>query len=221
MSFTPPSQRSVPESLQNFIWAVGVECSVLPHIKVDQFEWTQHDRFWKDDFRLIKDDFGSISTRYCLPWSLLEPKRGEFNWKWADERVDYITGELGLKLILDIMHFGTPQWLPQACGDPEFPEALEAVTTALVERYRDRIHMYCPFNEPLITALFSGDFGFWPPHTRRWKGYMPVLSRVVQGTIRATRAIRSAAPEASPPATDAFGADCHNHRGAGILRAKG
>ena len=37
---------------------------------------------------------------------------------------------------------------------------------------------------PLVLALFSGDFGFWPPHARKWKGYMPVLSRVVQATSR-------------------------------------
>ena len=207
MSITPPSQHAVPENLKNFIWAVGVECSLLPHIKVDQFEWTQHDKQWKDDFRLIREDFGAISTRYCLPWSMLEPQRGVFDWKWADERIEYITGTLGLKLMLDVMHFGTPQWLQQACGDPEFPEALEALSAKVAERYRERVQMFCPFNEPLITALFSGDFGFWPPHSRRWRGYMPVLSRVVQGTIRATRAIRSAAPEATVILCDS----CEHH----------
>ena len=29
--------------------------------------------------------------------------------------------------MLDVMHFGTPLWLKQAVGDPEFPEALEAI----------------------------------------------------------------------------------------------
>jgi beta-glucosidase len=95
------------------------------------------------------------------------------------------------------MHFGTPTWLKQAVGDPEFPEALEGFAQALVERYRDRVKMWCPFNEPLVSALFSGDFGFWPPHSRKWRGYMPVLTRIVQGLNRSMRAIRRAMPEAT------------------------
>ena len=35
--------------------------------------------------------------------------------------------------MLDVMHFGTPLWLKQAVGDPEFPEALERFTEALVD----------------------------------------------------------------------------------------
>jgi beta-glucosidase/6-phospho-beta-glucosidase/beta-galactosidase/glycosyltransferase involved in cell wall biosynthesis len=195
MSLSP--QRQLPESLNNFIWAVGVECSILPHIKVDQFEWTQHDKYWREDFRMIKNDLGVPSVRYCLPWPIIEPQKGKFDWKWADERIDYITSELGLNVILDVMHFGCPQWLTLAVGDPEFPEALENLAAKLVERYRDRITYWCPFNEPLVTALFSGDFGFWAPHSRRWRGYMPVLNRIVQGTARATRAIRQFSPEST------------------------
>src|SRR5512141_2276103 len=68
------------DSEADFIWSVGVECSVLPHIQVDQFEWTQHDRFWREDFRMIRETFGPVTVRYGLPWSMLEPRRGEFAW---------------------------------------------------------------------------------------------------------------------------------------------
>jgi hypothetical protein len=98
---------------------------------------------------------------------------------------------------MDVMHFGTPIWLKQAAGDPEFPEALERITTAMVERYRTQIHTWCPCNEPLVLALFSGDFGFWPPHSRKWKGYMPVLTRIVQAVSRSIRAIRRTDPQAT------------------------
>src|SRR5690606_23259812 len=77
----------------------------------------------------------------------------------------------------------------------------------LVERYRSVVRTWCPFNEPLVTSLFSGDFGFWPPHARRWRGYMPVLARVALATSRAIAAIRSAQPEATIllcDAADAF-----------------
>ena len=37
---------------KKFAWGAGIECSFIPHLNVDQFEWTQHNRFWRDDFKL-------------------------------------------------------------------------------------------------------------------------------------------------------------------------
>ncbi len=137
-----------------------------------------------------------------LPWHRIEPASGKFDWSMADERIDFLC-ELGLAPVLDVMHFGTPLWLKQAVGDPEFPEALERFSEAMVSRYRNRVSVWSPFNEPLVAALFSGDFGFWPPHARKWRGYMPVLSRIVQGVSRGIRAIRRVQPEATVLLCDA------------------
>ena len=178
-----------------FVWGVGIESSTLPHLGVDQFAWTQHDKFWRDDLKRVRETLGVRHLRYAVPWDQCEPKRGTFDWAVADERIGFCR-ELGIELLMDVMHFGTPAWLPQAVGDPEFPEALEAFTAEIVGRYRHQITTWCPVNEPLVTALFSGDFGFWPPHARKWRGYMPVLARVALGTSRAIRAIRRTAPEA-------------------------
>lgn len=191
---------------EDFLWGVGIESSTIPHLDVDQFQWTQHDRFWRDDLRLVAGELGLRHLRYALPWQALEPAPGCFDWSLADERIG-LCHELGIEPILDVMHFGTPRWLGQAVGDPRFPECLERLATALVERYRSVVRTWCPFNEPLVTSLFSGDFGFWPPHGRRWRGYMPVLARVAIATSRAIGAIRSAQPEAtilSCDAADAF-----------------
>jgi beta-glucosidase/6-phospho-beta-glucosidase/beta-galactosidase/glycosyltransferase involved in cell wall biosynthesis len=177
-----------------FVWGSGLECSFIPHLNVDQFAWTQHDRFWKEDFKLAREVAGITNLRYSLPWHQIETTPGHFNWHMADERIEEAS-RLGINLMMDVMHFGTPLWLKQAVGDPEFPEALERYTEALVTRYRRDIRTWCPCNEPLVCALFSGDFGFWPPHARKWRGYMPVLSRVVQGVSRSIRAIRRALPE--------------------------
>ena len=187
---------------QQFVWGSGVECSFLPHLNVDQFKWTQHDRFWREDLRRAREELGLTHLRYTLPWHLLEPQRGTFDWSYGDERIAEFE-KLGINLLLDVMHFGTPLWLKQAVGDPEFPEALERFADQLVSRYRGSVKVWCPFNEPLVSALFSGDFGFWPPHSRKWRGYMPVLSRIVQATSRGIRAIRRAMPEATVLLCDA------------------
>ncbi|HEY1686035.1 MAG TPA: family 1 glycosylhydrolase [Tepidisphaeraceae bacterium] len=191
-----------PLPFQKFIWGAGVECSFIPHLNVNQFEWTQHDRFCREDLTRAKDELGITHLRYALPWHEIEAKRGKFDWKAADERLQ-CAKDLGLELLLDVMHFGTPLWLKQAAGDPEFPEALEHFTSAMVERYHSMVKIWSPCNEPLVLALFSGDFGFWPPHARKWRGYMPVLSRVVQATSRSIRAIRRQMPEATVLLCDA------------------
>jgi beta-glucosidase len=178
-----------------FVWGAGIECSFIPHLNVDQFEWTQHNNFWRDDFARARNDLGLTALRYALPWHQLEPQRGQFDWSLSDERIEECE-KIGLELYLDVMHFGAPTWLPQAAGDPEFPEALEQFTYQLVSRYGKTVKTWCPCNEPLVLSLFSGDFGFWPPHSRKWRGYMPVLSRVVQAVSRGIRAIRQVQPDA-------------------------
>ncbi len=198
------ASQSGVESLpiQQFIWGAGMECSFLPHLGVDQFNWTQHDRFWREDLRRAKEEAGITHLRYAFPWHVLEPSRGRFDWSFSDERIAECE-KLGIHLMLDVMHFGTPTWLKQAVGDPEFPESLERFAEALVGRYRTSIKVWCPFNEPLVSALFSGDFGFWPPHSRKWRGYMPVLTRIVQAVSRGIRAIRRVQPESTVLLCDA------------------
>lgn len=202
---TVPNARSLASvnelPFAKFVWGAGIECSFIPHLNVDQFDWTQHNRFWKEDLQKAKD-LGVTHLRYALPWHKLETSPGVYDWTIADERIAEFD-KLGIELMLDVMHFGTPLWLKQAVGDLEFPEALERFTKAIVSRYAGTVKTWCPFNEPLVSALFSGDFGFWPPHGRKWRGYMPVLSRIVQGVSRSIRAIRAAQPEATVLLCDA------------------
>ncbi|HSU67172.1 MAG TPA: family 1 glycosylhydrolase, partial [Tepidisphaeraceae bacterium] len=156
----------------------------------------------RDDLRRAREELGITHLRYTLPWHVLEPQRGTFDWSYGDERIAECE-KLGINLMMDVMHFGTPLWLKQAVGDPEFPEALEQYAEQIVSRYQSQVKTWCPFNEPLVSALFSGDFGFWPPHSRKWRGYMPVLSRIIQSTSRGIRAIRRANPEATVLLCDA------------------
>src|SRR2546423_13642941 len=103
-SQTDSLRKTLP--FTQFVWGAGIECSFLPHLNVDQFAWTQHNRYWREDFGLAKNDLGINYLRYAFPWHVLEPKRGTFDWSYADERVEEAQ-KLGLNLILDVMHFGT------------------------------------------------------------------------------------------------------------------
>lgn len=172
-----------------FRWAVGIEGSCIPHLGIDEFQWTGHDKQWRADFERAARDLGCRWLRYSLCWHLIEKSPGVYDWTWADERIGYAR-ELGLNLILDLVHFGTPTWLPEAFGDIDFPAALERFSREFGKRYSGIVHAVCPVNEPLITTLFCGDVGLWPPHARGLPGYMTLLSRVSQSICRSVRALR-------------------------------
>ncbi len=177
----------------DFRWATGIECSFIPHLGIDQYRWTQHDRFWRADFELIANDLGCRWLRYALPWHEIEPQPGQFDWRWFDERLGLFE-QLGITPMVDLAHFGVPTWLPDAFADADFPAALERFARAFGERYAGRVKVVCPVNEPLITSLFCGDIGLWPPYGRGLNNYMTVLSRVAQAVCRATRALRATMP---------------------------
>jgi beta-glucosidase len=176
-----------------FRWTTGIECSFIPHLGIDQYRWTQHDRFWRTDFELVARDLGCRWVRYALPWHEIETAPGVFDWTWFDLRLAHAEN-LGITFLLDLVHFGTPAWLPDAFADADFPVALERFARAFAQRYTGRIEYVCPINEPLITALFCGDIGLWPPYGKGLRSYMTVLSRVAQGFCRATRVLRELIP---------------------------
>ena len=183
------AQKSSVTGNDSFRWATGIEGSCIPHLRIDEYQWTQHDKFWRDDFKLAAKDLGCRWLRYSLCWHLIEPSPGVYDWSWADERINYAR-ELGINLIIDLVHFGTPTWLPDAFGDVEFPAALERFSREFGKRYSGVVRSVCPVNEPLITALFSGDVGLWPPHGRGLMSYMAILSRTSQAICRSVRALR-------------------------------
>jgi beta-glucosidase/6-phospho-beta-glucosidase/beta-galactosidase len=180
---------------QPFRWAVGIEGSIIPHLGIDQLEWTQHDRFWRDDLTLAARNLGCRWLRYSLAWNRIERDPGVFAWSWVDEKLE-LAQELGLKLILDLVHFGVPEWLPGAFGDIEFPEAMERFAYAFGSRYAGHpvVPTICPINEPLTTAYFSGDAGLWPPHGKGLASYMRILTNLAQGFCRSTRVLRETMP---------------------------
>ena len=182
---------------QPFRWAAGVEGSIIPHLKIDQYRWTQHDRFWRQDFEIAALSLKCRWLRYSVPWSTVQPQPGTWDWSWCDDRFE-AAAALSIRLIVDLVHFGVPTWLPDAFGDLLFPDALENFAREFGRRYRGHpaIASICPINEPLITAFFAGDAGLWPPHGTGLQNYMVILSRLGQALSRAIKALRQTMGEA-------------------------
>ena len=65
---------------KSFVWGAGLECSFIPHLNVDQYQWTQHNRFWRQDLKRAKEELGINTLRYAFPWHQIEREPGQFDW---------------------------------------------------------------------------------------------------------------------------------------------
>lgn len=183
-----------------FRLGVGIEDTFVPqespgHRALDEYELTQHYERWEADLRLAAD-VGATAIRYGLPWYRIETEPGRFDWAWADRAIDLLD-QLGLDVILDIVHYGTPFWLEGGFASPDYPERVAAYAHALARRYGDRVAAWTPLNEPQITAHQCGEVATWPPALTGHDGYLRVLLALCRGICLSQRAIAEAAPGAA------------------------
>ncbi|MBC8165166.1 MAG: family 1 glycosylhydrolase, partial [Bryobacteraceae bacterium] len=122
-----------------FAFATGIECSnpVITgkeglSVRRDQLAECYHYRRFKEDLYLTRE-LGLDVLRYGLPYHLVNPARDRYDWGFADEAMGEIL-RLGITPILDLLHFGVPDWL----GDfqnPELPVCFAEYAGRVAERY--------------------------------------------------------------------------------------
>lgn len=182
-----------------FIWAVGIEDTnvgwPLPNAPagLDEYEATQHYRHWREDLARAAA-IGATQMRYGFPWYRLNQQPGVWDWSWTDEVIAE-ANRLGLGLIVDLVHYGTPTWLKGSFTDPAYPDAVAAYAGEVAGRYRGRIAGITPLNEPLVTASFVGQRGIWPPHETGQHGWARVIVSLAEGIQRSIRAVRAIGPD--------------------------
>jgi beta-glucosidase len=184
-----------------FAWALGIEDTFVPQVQarsgriLDEYVLTQHDRFWREDLRMIRD-IGVTYLRYGIPWYQVNPAPGRFDWSWTDEALPYLVEELGIRPILDLVHYGAPLWLEGTFLAPDYPERIAEYAAAVADRYGHLVKLWTPLNEPNVHAHFSGRVSAWPPYRRGETGYAQVLTALARGMARTVDAIRAARPDA-------------------------
>ena len=87
------------------------------------------------DFRQLAD-CGFDLLRWQMPWSLIQPRRGEYKWELIDEKVELAT-RLGLEIFYPIAHFNYPKWIAgktirHAVYSPELSDHLAEYTERLL-----------------------------------------------------------------------------------------
>ncbi|GIF22765.1 beta-glucosidase/6-phospho-beta-glucosidase/beta-galactosidase [Actinoplanes tereljensis] len=182
-------------------WLLGIEDTcVYPPVgsgmtRLDEHALTGHDARWRDDLVAVAD-FGAGGLRYGVSWPRICPAPGVYDWSELDERLRFATGELGLTVIADLVHYGTPTWLDGAFADPRYPAAIADFAAAFAARYRGVVDHLTPLNEPLTTASFCGLRGVWPPALTGWTGWTRVTMGIVEGIRQTIAGVRAANPDA-------------------------
>lgn len=184
----------------SWVWAVGFEDTFIGQTArgerpLDEFEITQHYRFWKQDLELVKQS-GASMIRYGIPWYRVEPEEGVFDWSWTDQVMDYFADNPELTPIIDLMHYGTPLWLKNEFMNARYPEAVARYAREFAERYKGIAKYYTPLNEPFINAEWCGWSGTWPPYLKGLLGFALMMNQLCKGIVLTVRNLKEALPDA-------------------------
>jgi beta-glucosidase len=190
MKFYKPWCPSNPTT-QRFMFATGIECS-YPTIRtpsgkkrVDELEKCRHYERWRDDLRLTRE-LGIRYLRYGPPYYRMHLGPGRYDWSWTDMVFPEIR-RLNLVPIVDLCHFGVPDWL-ESFQNPEFPEQFREFARAFAERY-PWVRFYTPVNEMYIAAEFSAYYGWWNECLTSHLAFVTALKHLVRANILAMRSI--------------------------------
>ncbi|MBU4213203.1 MAG: family 1 glycosylhydrolase [Actinobacteria bacterium] len=176
-------------------FALGIEDTFVPQSRpgeraIDEYTLTEHDTHFAADFALAAG-VGAELLRWGVPWYRVSPEPGRWDFSWTDRAVDALLGA-GLRPIVDLLHYGTPLWLDEQFAHPDYPQHVAEYAHRLAERFADRVSDYTPVNEPVVHALFSGEYAYWPPYLSGPDGFVTVATNLARGFVLSQRAIAQA-----------------------------
>jgi len=178
-----------------FMFATGVENS-YPKIsggrRVDQMDKCGHYARWREDLDLVRE-MGLHYLRWGPPLYKIYRAPGKIDFAWTDEVLSSMR-RLNITPIMDLCHFGLPDWL----GDfqnPEWPGFFAEYARAFAKRYPD-VRYWTPVNEILVTALFSGMYGWWNERKKSDKAFVRAVLNLCRANLLAMKAILEAVPDA-------------------------
>lgn len=182
------------------MFATGIENSypmiTLPdgsRKRVDEMEKCGHYKYWREDFDLVKDT-GIEFLRYGAPLHKTHLGPGKYDWTFVDETFNYMR-EVGITPIVDLCHFGVPDWL----GDfqnKDFPIHFAEYARAFAARF-PYIEFYTPVNEIFVAAMFSAQYGWWNECKSDDKSFVRALTNLCKANVLAMNAILEIQPNAT------------------------
>jgi beta-glucosidase/6-phospho-beta-glucosidase/beta-galactosidase len=173
-------------------FGAGIENTFIPQERsgeraIDEYALTEHYARWRDDLDLASS-VGVDFLRWGIPWHVVSPEPGRWDWAWTDRVMDRF-GELGIRPIVDLLHYGTPTWIDEQFGHPDYPAHVSEFAARAAERYREVATDYTPVNEPMLHALFSGEYAYWPPYRSGARGLVEIALALARGFVLTQRAV--------------------------------
>jgi NAD(P)-dependent dehydrogenase (short-subunit alcohol dehydrogenase family) len=116
---------------------------------------TGHYKYWQMDFELVQA-FHIPYLRYGPPYYKTHLGPGKYVWEFADKTFKRLK-ELKIIPIVDLCHFGVPDWIGNF-QNPDFPIYFVEYAKTFAERFPDLVYYtpVNPVNEIFIAATFSG-----------------------------------------------------------------
>ncbi|MCR4401631.1 MAG: family 1 glycosylhydrolase [Firmicutes bacterium] len=189
------------ESTAHFFWATGIEDTFVAQVepgrrRLDLYELQHHYDMWKEDLDLV-GELGVKVMRYGVPWYLVNPSPGLYDWSFTDRVLEYMTREKGVSPIVDLVHYGCPLWLQGEFVNPDYPKRVADYAAAFAERYKPLgVRCFTPLNEPYVNAEYCGLIGRWPPRLSGEEGFVRLCERLGRGIIATVEALKAVTPEA-------------------------
>ncbi len=178
-----------------FMFATGIECSYPKirggTIRRDLLDECGHYARWREDLALVRE-LGLKVLRYGLPYYRIHRGPGDYDWSFADEAMAEIR-RLGIVPILDLLHFGVPDWI----GDfqnPEFPVLFAEYADAVAARY-PWVRHYTPVNEIYVTARASARDGLWNEGLKSDGAFITALKHLCAASILANHNVARRRPD--------------------------
>jgi beta-glucosidase/6-phospho-beta-glucosidase/beta-galactosidase len=189
-----PREAAAPED--RFMFATGIECS-YPTIeggrwRMDQMAACDHYRRWREDLGLVRE-MGLRHLRYGPPVHLMFRGPGRYDWGFMDA-VAAEMRRLGIVPMIDLVHFGVPDWL-ENFQNPELAPALAEFAGAFARRY-PWVKLYTPVNEMYVCTKLSALEGVWNEQRRDERSFVTAVRHVAKAGVLMAQAIRAARPDA-------------------------
>ncbi|HEX5837900.1 MAG TPA: beta-galactosidase [Anaerolineales bacterium] len=179
----------------------------------DEVELIRHDEFLEADYRLLVEA-GCVGVRDAARWYLTHPAPGLYDWTWLD-RVVAAADKHGLKLYLDLWHYGYPDWLDILSVDA--PAHFAEFAREIALRY-PALEYYCVCNEPSLLVEMGGRQGEWGPYLSEEDPsvFRRQVSRMIIEASRAILEIKPAAVMVLPEPWHATDKNPEDHQAAVI-----
>ena len=161
--------------------------------RVDEMEKTGHYERWETDFLLLQE-LGIEFLRYGPPYHKTHIAPGQFDWDFTDATFRRLK-ELSVTPIVDLCHFGVPDWLGNF-QNPDFPHYFAEYALAFAKRFPE-LTLYTPINEIFIAAMFSAQYGWWNERLQSDTAFVTALKNLCKANVMAMHAILSVQPQAS------------------------